>query len=179
MCRWFGMLFLAVALAQGGCDSSSSQISVASEALSQLPLGIIGQIEPVVIYPLKLVMEARIDTGATTSSIDARDVKIFERDGRRWARFYLIDRKTGKRHKMEKRLIRRVRILDQEIGFQRRPVVELKVGLGDVVLKRQFSLVDRTDFICPILIGRNVLQGQAMVDVSQSRTLKPEIVNGK
>ena len=30
---------------------------------------------------------SRVDTGATTSSISAQDVTVFEREGRRWVKF--------------------------------------------------------------------------------------------
>ena len=44
-------------------------------------LGIIGEVEPIYMLPMKAPIVARIDTGATTSSIDADNITPFERDG--------------------------------------------------------------------------------------------------
>ncbi|MBN1553589.1 MAG: ATP-dependent zinc protease [Phycisphaerae bacterium] len=143
-----------------------------------LPVGIIGQVEPIVVYPARIILEARIDTGATTSSIDAYDETVFERDGKRWVRFYLLDRKTKKKYKFERPVTRFVRIVQHDKKSPRRPVVTLTISMGEVVLKRQFTLANRHNFAYQMLIGRNVLNGQAAVDVSVSRTLNPEIVNG-
>ena len=44
-------------------------------------LPIIGEVEPIYFLPMKSPFLARIDTGATTSSLDCRDVEYFERDG--------------------------------------------------------------------------------------------------
>ncbi len=166
-----------------GCASQTQPVDQAISSASginetSLPVGIIGQVEPVVVYPAKIVLEARIDTGATTSSIDSYDDTVFERDGKRWVRFYLLDRKTKKKHKFEKPIVRFVRIVQHNKKSPRRPVVTLTISLGKVVLKRQFTLADRHNFAYQMLVGRNVLNGQAAVDVSVSRTLKPEIVDG-
>ncbi|MBN1942383.1 MAG: ATP-dependent zinc protease [Phycisphaerae bacterium] len=145
---------------------------------TNLPVGIIGQVEPIVVYPARIVLEARIDTGATTSSIDSYNDAVFERDGRRWVRFYLLDRKTKKKHKFERPVVRFVRIVEHGKKNTKRPVVTLTISMGKVVLKRQFTLANRHNFAYQMLVGRNVLNGQAAVDVSVSRTLRPEIVNG-
>ena len=50
-------------------------------------LGAIGVVEPVEIVDVGCVYAARIDTGATTTSIDARAITAFERDGEAWVRF--------------------------------------------------------------------------------------------
>ena len=164
-----------------GC-APQPQPAKSEEALSvnetNLPVGIIGQVEPIVVYPAKVVLEARIDTGATTSSIDSYDETIFERDGKRWVRFYLLDRKGKKKHMFEKPVVRFVRIVQHNEKSPRRPVVTLTISMGKVVLKRQFTLANRHNFAYQMLVGRNVLNGQAAVDVSVSRTLKPEIVDG-
>ena len=158
-----------------GCEqpeSSSSPIQTRA-----LPVGVIGQIEPVVVYPHGVTMEARIDTGATTSSIDARDITEFERDGKKWVRFFIEDRQTQERHPFEARVVRIASITQHGREDIKRPVVKLTISMGSVVLKREFSLANRHNFMFPVLIGRNVLQDQAIVDVSLTRTLTPEIVN--
>lgn len=52
---------------------------------------IIGKIERVRLVPPNVVLKARIDTGAKTTSIDAREITPFERDGKQWVRFVIMD----------------------------------------------------------------------------------------
>ena len=66
-------------------------------------LPIIGEVEPIYFLPMKTPFLARIDTGATTSSLDAKDIVYFERDGERWVSFKLVNRKTKEEHAFEKK----------------------------------------------------------------------------
>lgn len=67
-------------------------------------LPIIGEVEPIYFLPMKSPFAARIDTGATTSSLDCQDVEYFERDGEKWVAFKLKNRKTGEEHVFEKKV---------------------------------------------------------------------------
>lgn len=140
------------------------------EASVKTDLTVIGEVEPVTIVAPKLTMPARIDTGATTSSLDAQDIKKFERDGKPWVRFSVKDRKTGKISQLETPLARIVEIKRHGGEPQMRPVAKLKVKLGKTVLSSEFSLTDRSLFEYPILIGRNVLEGLFVVDVSRKNS---------
>lgn len=134
---------------------------------------IIGEVEPVTILKAGLTLPARIDTGATTSSLDARDIQRFERDGIKWVKFTLLDRRSGKKVQIEGRLTRTVEITRHGTDPQYRPVVKLKAILGKVELLREFSLTDRSAFTYPILIGRNFLGGEFIVDVTRENTTTP------
>ena len=50
--------------------------------------------------------------------------------------------------------------------------MELVVHIGKEVVKGEFTLSDRDEFEYPVLLGRNILSGLALVDVSRSNTLK-------
>ncbi len=134
---------------------------------------IIGEVEPVTIVKAGLTLPARIDTGATTSSLDARDIQKFERDGKKWVRFMLLDRRSGKKVQVEGRLTRTVEITRHGTDPQYRPVIKLKAALGKVELYREFSLTDRSAFTYPVLIGRNFLGGEFIVDVTRKNTATP------
>ena len=134
---------------------------------------IIGEVEPVTILAAGLTLPARIDTGATTSSLDARNIQRFERDGQKWVRFVVLDRRSGKKVKVEGRVTRIVEITRHGADDQKRPVVKLKARLGKVELLREFSLTDRSKFTYPVLIGRNILQGKFLVDVTRKNTTSP------
>lgn len=128
---------------------------------------VVGEIEPVTLVAPKLIMPARIDTGATTSSVDAQNINKFERDGKSWVKFSIKNRKTGKITELESQIIRIVKIKGHGGESKMRTVTKLKMKLGAVTLASEFSLTDRSSFEYPILIGRNVLDGSFIVDVSR------------
>ncbi|MBQ8671283.1 MAG: ATP-dependent zinc protease [Alphaproteobacteria bacterium] len=136
-----------------------------------LPKNVIGEVEPIYLPPMKSPFLSRIDTGATSSSFDAYEVKRFERDGKDWVSFKVINRETKEEHSFEKPLIRRVRI--KRIGEEEhRVTVEMDVKMGGEKFKADFTIAERHDFEYQTLIGRNILGGRYAVDVSLSNTLK-------
>lgn len=135
---------------------------------SHLP--IIGEIEPIYFLPMKSPFYARIDTGATTSSLDCKDVVYFERDGEKWVSFKLKNRKTGEEHVFEKKIERTFRV--KRIGDdERRKAVKMDVKMGNEIFSAVFSIADRDAFDYQGLIGRNILTGRFIVDTSTSYTL--------
>ncbi|HAC79533.1 MAG TPA: hypothetical protein DCG06_04500, partial [Deltaproteobacteria bacterium] len=63
-----------------------------AEASSMPTKIVIGRSEKIRLLPENLVLEARVDTGATTSSIDAHDIETFKREGKTWMRFRVRDK---------------------------------------------------------------------------------------
>ena len=132
---------------------------------------VIGAVEKVYLPPMKSPFLSRIDTGATSSSVDVDSMKIFERDGKSWVAFTVINRETKETHTFEKPLVKRIkvkRILEDE----HRPMVEMEVKMGGESFKANFTIAERENFEYQTLIGRNILSGRAIVDVSISNTLK-------
>ena len=146
-------------------EIKAPQISSTSHSL-----GIIGAVEPVYVLPMKAPLAGRIDTGAETSSIDASDVKTFERDGEKWVSFTVTNRETGEKHHFEKELARQTTItrINQH---EKRLVVILDIKLGNEIISAEFSLANRSKFEYQALIGRNVLTGRAIVDTALENTL--------
>ncbi|WP_409524070.1 ATP-dependent zinc protease [Nitrincola sp. MINF-07-Sa-05] len=121
-------------------------------------------------FPLqRLVLAARIDSGANTSSLDAQDLVDFERDGQQWVRFsvHFQDGEQSRQIEIEAPVIRRVRIR-QAVGAESRPVVELPVRIGQSNHKVEFTLTDRGELTYPALLGRRFMMDVAMVDVSKN-----------
>lgn len=131
-----------------------------------------GYLEYVVVRPCEEEFKAKLDTGATTSSIDARDVERFERDGDDWVRFELVGR-AGQRVEVERPVVRWVRIKEHDGSHDRRPVVEMEVCLGRSVREVEVSLADRSEFNYAVLLGRNFLRGLAWVDSGRKYTRSP------
>jgi len=128
---------------------------------------IIGEAEHVTFVAEKIRMKARIDTGAETSSLGVINQKPFERDGKKWISFAVQDRDNGKLTEFEEPVVRIASIKRHGAEDQKRPVVKLKIVLGKVEMKRQFTLADRSKYTFPVLIGRNVLSGKYLVDVNR------------
>lgn len=143
---------------QAACDDSAMQVVV-----SQDEKMILGEAEHLWIGPPGLYLTASIDTGTTSNSIHATDVTPFERDGEDWVRFELgskDQRKEDEAVVVEKKVERLLRV-------SKRPVVRLRVKLGNVFDSFDFILSDRSDDDHQVLLGRNFLQDIALVDVGK------------
>lgn len=117
-------------------------------------------------------LRARIDTGASTSSLSSANIEAFERDGKNWVRFQLIEEGSPS-IAVESRLLRTVKIrqASMEKG-ERRYVVRLPLQLGEFIEEAEFTLADRANMRYPILLGREFLRDVAVVDVSKKYTQK-------
>ncbi|WP_183382377.1 ATP-dependent zinc protease family protein [Halomonas stenophila] len=117
-------------------------------------------------------LEARIDSGANTSSLSATEITTFERDGEDWVRFKLgLNDEDGavdavRDDWIEAPVERRVRIV-QANGEQSRPVIRLLMTLGSIRETVEFTLTDRIPLDYPVLLGRRFLMDIAVVDVAQ------------
>lgn len=129
---------------------------------------LVGELEQVWLSNLDLALPARIDTGAETASLDARNIELFERDGRRWVRFEILRPGTGKPLVVERKLKRMVMIVQSSSAEpERRPVIQLGITLGHIDQTAEFTLSNRSHLDYQVLIGRNILQDVMLVDVSQ------------
>jgi len=128
---------------------------------------IIGELEHVIIKPEDLRLKARIDTGAQTSSIGVISQQVFERDGKKWLRFSIKDPANNQPIDFEQRVLRTAKIKRHGAEATERPVVKLKIKLGEIEMEREFTLADRDQYKFPVLIGRNVLGGKYLVDVNR------------
>jgi len=131
---------------------------------------IIGATEHIKIEPPELTLRARIDTGAKTTSIDARDIIPFERDGKRWVKFSVYD--GDEEHKVERPVFDTVLIKRHGGESQRRYMVKIRISVDKVSQLIPVSLTDRSSYEFPILIGRNFLKDYFIVDVSKNNLLK-------
>ncbi|WP_438971329.1 ATP-dependent zinc protease family protein [Methylophaga sp.] len=139
---------------------------------------VVGQVEWLWIESLNRVYEARIDTGATTSSISALDITPFEKDGKRWVRFRMTPDDSDDSYEIEAPLVRYVKIRQASTDeLDRRAVASLTIRMGNMTEIAEFTLTDRTQMSYPILLGREFLKDIAVVDVAKDNIQpKPEIL---
>ncbi len=118
------------------------------------------------------VARARMDTGASISSVSAHDIAEFERNGKRWARFTL----PGGRQ-VSAVLERYADIRQAAAETDKRRVVRLGIKLGEISQVAEFTLKDRRHLNYEILVGRNLLRDLMVVDVARRYVLgrKPKL----
>ena len=162
-------IFLLLFLLVGG-------VGVAEDAqVGELPMVVIGEVEWIGVSESKYAYTSRIDTGATTCSIHAENIKGFERDGKSWVRFDLVNPNGDGRKSLEKPVSRVAEIKRHGAEPQKRYVVKLHAVYAGFGSELEFSLTDRSAYTYPLLVGRNLLRGTAVVDVSLKNTLgKPK-----
>lgn len=127
-------------------------------------LKILGWVENAFLVDPGIEIQAKLDTGAETSSLDARIIKKFRKDGKRWVRFAVNDRGSGEEFILVRRRVRTIGVVQHEGSRQTRPVVELEICIGGDMLKTEVSLIDRTEFNYPLLLGRSALASFALID---------------
>ncbi|MEG3220194.1 RimK/LysX family protein [Vibrio gigantis] len=133
---------------------------------------ILGEEEWVFVPGLKEAFKARVDTGATTSSISAVDIVDFERDGKDWVKFK-IEHDGITTEEISLPVERWVKIKQSSAeGTQRRAVVVASIQIGDLKDKTEFTLADRTHLSFPLLLGRSFFRDVAVVDVSKKYVQK-------
>ena len=131
---------------------------------------IAGGIETLYVSPIKMPFQARMDTGAETSSIDAKNLQPFERDGEKWISFDVINRKNGESYHFEKPIKRKTKIVRIE-DKEHRYVVNMNIKMGNELITAEFTLADREKFDYQILIGRNIINGRYIIDPTLENTM--------
>jgi hypothetical protein len=126
----------------------------------------LGAVEQIIVFPWNVKLLGRIDTGAATSSIDARDIRVKDNT----VEFKLFE--AGATQAVTLPIISWRNVRTSE-GHARRPVVQLQLCIGSHLLSTAINLNDRSKMEYSLLIGRNVLAGRFVVDVGHRRILPP------
>jgi hypothetical protein len=129
---------------------------------------IVGATEVVFIEEANLPFKARVDTGAKTSSIHAENIEVdLSGDPRgKPISFYLVT-KEGLSRKIETRVSSVVKVRTSEM-VEQRYVVPLLMKWKDSKKTVLVTLNDRTRMGYRLLLGRNWLHGDFIVDVDKN-----------
>ena len=110
-------------------------------------------------------LQAKMDTGALTASLSAKNIETFTRDGEPWVRFQLATK--GASDKVYEHKVARISKIKnradedddkEEPASAKRPVVDLEMCLGSVKRTVEVNLTDRSSFNYPLLIGAKALR---------------------
>lgn len=132
------------------------------------PKQLIGMTDLVDFPDLDLVdVPAKVDTGAYTSSLHCKQVRLVRVGGRMKLSFWLIG-KTGEPlrqfycDEFSQRMIR------NSFGIaEKRYVIKTRIMLFGRIIRAEFTLADRERLKNPVLLGRKLLRNRFVVDVSQ------------
>ncbi|NEU68917.1 ATP-dependent zinc protease [Spirosoma agri] len=111
--------------------------------------------------------QAKVDTGAYTSALHCKDVRLVRAGGKQKLRFELID-KTGDKVKRFYSDEFSQRMIRNSFGVaEKRYVIQTRIVLFGRTIRAEFTLADREQLKNPILLGRKLLRNRFIVDVSQ------------
>lgn len=128
---------------------------------------IAGWVEKISFEDSRFIIKAKLDTGAKTSSIYAKDIKKYKKEGEHWVDFTLVLKDENKEfHEipMSAPRARRVRIKNHDGDHDRRVVVDIPFCFDGRLQEAEFTLADRSEYIYSVLLGRAFLKEIAVVD---------------
>ena len=132
---------------------------------------IIGRLERINLPNWDLIgLEAKVDTGAYSSSIHCSHIHSFEKNNEIWVRFQLLDPEhSSYNHKTFEVPVSDVRDVKSSNGsVESRYFVSTIIELNKQLIEVELSLTDRSEMKYPVLLGRKFLLNRFLVDVSKS-----------
>ncbi|MFA5668368.1 MAG: RimK/LysX family protein [Balneolaceae bacterium] len=138
--------------------------------MSETSKNIIGRLEIIDLPDWNIQgIEAKIDTGAYSSSLHCHKVEIFKKDGKHRVRFNLLD---PDHHAYNDKLfelpVHDIREVKSSNGIsEERVFVKTNILMFKKKYSIELSLSDRSEMKYPLLIGRNFISRKFLVDVSK------------
>lgn len=126
----------------------------------------LGAVENVLLLPWRVTLPARIDTGAATSSLDARKLRIRGKT----VEFTLPEQYGGRQIRLPILKWKTIRSAEME---EKRPVVVLQLCIGSKRILTEVNLNDRSKSKYPLLVGRNTLRHGFIVACDTSYCATP------
>jgi hypothetical protein len=137
---------------------------------------IIGRIEQVNLPEWEFNnLDAKIDSGAFTSSLHCHHIDPFENNGEAWIRFYMLDpdHEAYSDKMLEMPLHDKREVKSSNGETELRYFIQTQIEFFDGTYTIEFSLTDRSAMKYPLLIGRKFLRkGPFLVDVTQKNMFK-------
>jgi len=120
-------------------------------------------------------VRAKVDTGARTSAIHARNIKISKEDGREIADFDIYPHQRDAQTVLHCRapIIARRRIRNSGGAIQDRVIVRTPIRIGEDVFDIDLSLTRRDRMGYRMLLGRRALKNRYVVDSGRSYVQGP------
>ena len=165
------VVILISLLSGAGCTLQKTQAVDWSESQIQT----VGWVEKARIPGVEKEIKVKLDTGATTTSIDAEILEKPDEDSEFGGMIkFRFKNGEGIKEVFERPIVRWVRIKSRKGADIHRPVVRMKLCVANRWIEDEVNLANRDGFNYRVLIGRNMLkQGKLAVDASRTLTTDP------
>jgi len=134
-------------------------------------LKIIGSVERCALKELGISkIDARIDTGAKTSSLQATNIMVFKKKNKKWVRFevnYILDDNPVST-KCETPVLTRRRVKTSNEISEKRIMIKTPMTIGDITYEIELNLANRESMEYQMLLGREALNGRFLINPSES-----------
>ena len=137
----------------------------------------VGWLEKVGLGSNGFSVEAKIDTGADNSSVNALKPQVYLKQDTEWVVFSLKN-KEGQEIQIDKPIEHRTRIKMKNGDSQERIVIKMDVCLAGINKQVHVNLVDRSHFKYQVLIGRSYLSPEFLVDPGKTFIVEPRCQAG-
>lgn len=153
-------------------------LAVAALILTPPPAGsteaqTVGWVERVKIGEQGFLVEAKLDTGADSSSLNAQNIHVYSRERRFWVRFEVTNYRW-ETARFDLPVRRFVKIKRHGGKSVERPVVAIDICVGRIKKVARVTLADRSRFRYAVLIGREFLAAGKLVDSSRRYLMEPD-----
>lgn len=158
---------------------------LAGNAMANHEKTIFGYIEKTTLVENDLTLSAKLDTGAKSASLNATHIKEMEVDGKPWLSFIVPSKEGDITFKCEYvgKVNIKVRAGEAHINpllleSNKRPVVLMRIKLGDQERTIRVNLTNRKRFIYPLLLGREaIIAFNGIIDPALKYTLRAKQLN--
>lgn len=134
-------------------------------------LKIIGSVERCALKELGISkIDARIDTGAKSSSLQATNIEVFKRKNRKWVRFEVNYKLDGNPVSItcETPLLTRRIVKTSNENSEKRLMIKTPMTIGEITYDIELNLANRESMEYQMLLGREALNGRFLINPSES-----------
>jgi len=121
------------------------------------------------------MLKAKIDSGARTSAIHASHIHEYEKKGKQWVRFRVYQ--SSEFMYVDEPIVKYTIVRNSFGVSQKRPLVFMKIKIGENSWETKISLTERSEMLYPMLIGRNTLNKRYLIHPKRSFVLTNNINN--
>ena len=134
---------------------------------------VIGRLEKIDLPSLSLYgLDAKLDSGAYTSSLHCHKISVFQKEERRWVQFNVLDPDHPEyENRSYESPVHKIKNVKSSNGLlQERVIIKQKAIFIGLETEIQLSLADRSEMKYPVLLGRRFIKGRFIIDVSKKYT---------
>lgn len=129
-----------------------------------------GRLEQVrILESTPIDIPGRLDGGGDQTELYATDVKYYSGEGGMWVMFTVDNGQAAppKQVVLKEPVLRDLHVKARTGGIAHRPVVKLELCVGGTTLDTEVSVVERTSYVPPLVLGRPELARLGPVDTQK------------